>query len=124
MHIKDGGDEPMARNVLFVVQSTFPYLQDERTVSVDFKRVMNSKKVSDHHAIIPTVQIENYHNVQLSDGELKILALISARLCMATAEKYQYRSIKHRRMPRKLSRPISPERLKEVKRSLSASVYP
>jgi DNA topoisomerase-3 len=40
------------------------------------------------------VQIETYHNVQLSDGELKILALISTRLCMATAEKYQYRSIK------------------------------
>ena len=86
--------EDTARNVLSIVQGTFPYLQDERPVSVDFKRVMNSKKVSDHHAIIPTVQIENYHNVQLSDGELKILALISARLCMATAEKYQYRSIK------------------------------
>ena len=80
--------EDTARNVLSVVQSTFPYLQDERPVSIDFKRVMNSKKVSDHHAI------ENYHNVQLSDGELKILALISSRLCMATAEKYQYRSIK------------------------------
>ena len=86
--------EETARNVFSVVQSTFPYLQDERSVSVDFKRVMNSKKVSDHHAIIPTVQIETYHNVQLSDGELKILALISTRLCMATAEKYQYRSIK------------------------------
>ena len=86
--------EDTARNVLSVVQSTFPYLQDERPVSVDFKRVMNSKKVSDHHAIIPTVQIETYHNVQLSDGELKILALISTRLCMATAEKYQYISIK------------------------------
>lgn len=29
-----------------------------------------------------------------------------------------------RRMPRKLSRQTSPERLREVKRSLSASVYP
>ncbi len=86
--------EETARSVLAVVQSTFTYLQDERPVARDFKRVMNSKKVSDHHAIIPTVQIETYHNVQLSDGELKILALISTRLCMATAEKYQYRSIK------------------------------
>ena len=86
--------EETARNVLAVVQSAFSYLQDERPVTRDFKRVMNSKKVSDHHAIIPTVQIETYHNVQLSDGELKILALISTRLCMATAEKYQYRSIK------------------------------
>ena len=86
--------EETARSVLAVVQSTFTYLQDERPVARDFKRVMNSKKVSDHHAIIPTVQIETYHNVQLSDGELKILALISTRLCMATAEKYQYISIK------------------------------
>ena len=86
--------EETARSVLAVVQSTFTYLKDERPVARDFKRVMNSKKVSDHHAIIPTVQIETYHNVQLSDGELKILALISTRVCMATAEKYQYRSIK------------------------------
>ncbi len=34
------------------------------------------------------------------------------------------RELKLRRMPRKLNRPISPERLKEVKRRLSASVYP
>ena len=86
--------EDTARNVLSVVQSTFPYLQDERPVSIDFKRVMNSKKVSDHHAIIPTVQIENMHNVQLSDGEIKVLSLIAVRVCMATAERYQYRSVK------------------------------
>ena len=86
--------EETARSVLAVVQSTFTYLQDERPVARDFKRVMNSKKVSDHHAIIPTVQIENMHNVQLSEGEIKVLSLISTRVCMATAERYQYRSVK------------------------------
>ena len=86
--------EETARSVLAMVQSTYPYLRDERPVTVDFKRVMNSKKVSDHHAIIPTVQIENMHNVQLSDGELKVLALLATRVCTATAERYQYKSVK------------------------------
>lgn len=86
--------EETARSVLAMVQSAFSYLQDERPVTRDFKRVMNSKKVSDHHAIIPTVQIENMHNVQLTEGEIKVLSLIATRVCMATAERYQYRSVK------------------------------
>ena len=86
--------EDTARSVLAMIQSVYPYLKDERPAVVDFKRVMNSKKVSDHHAIIPTVQIENMANVQISDGETKILALLSTRVCAATAEKYQYRSVK------------------------------
>ena len=86
--------EDTARSVLAVVQSTYPWLRDDGQMTVDIRRVMNSKKVSDHHAIIPTVQIENIHNVKLSEGELKVLALLAARICAATSEKYAYKSIK------------------------------
>ena len=83
-----------ARSVLAMVESTFPYLRDDRPREVDIGRVLNSKKVTDHHAIIPTVQIENIHNTDLSEGEMKVLSLLAARIVMATAEKYQYRSVK------------------------------
>jgi len=83
-----------ARSVLAMVESTFPYLKDDRPREVDIGRVLNSKKVTDHHAIIPTVQIENIPNTNLSEGEMKVLSLISVRIMTATAEKYQYRSVK------------------------------
>ena len=86
--------EDTARSVLHMVQSIYPYLRDERPVERDFKRVMDSSKVSDHHAVIPTVQIENIPNMNLSEGERKVLSLIASRLVMATAGKYQYRGVK------------------------------
>ena len=86
--------EETARSVLEMVESTFPYLRDERPRVVDIRHVMNSKKVTDHHAIIPTVQIENIPNTVLSEGEMKVLSLLAARIVTATAEKYQYRSVK------------------------------
>ena len=72
--------EETARNVLEMVESTFPYLRDDRPREVDIRRVMNSKKVTDHHAIIPTVQIENIPNTVLSEGEMKVLSLLAARI--------------------------------------------
>ena len=86
--------EDTARSVLAVIESTYPYLRDDRPWNVDIRRIMNSKKVSDHHAIIPTVQIENIHNIQLSEGEQKVLSLIATRVVTATAERYEYKSVK------------------------------
>ena len=86
--------EDTARSVLAVIESTYPYLRDDRPWNVDIRRIMNSKKVSDHHAIIPTVQIENIHNIQLSEGEQKVLSLLATRVVTATAERYEYKSVK------------------------------
>lgn len=54
----------------------------------DVKRVMDNKKVSDHHAIIPTAEIENARLSELSKGERDILLLAAARLLCATAQKH------------------------------------
>ena len=86
--------EETAKSVLAMIESTYPYLRDDRARTVDIRRTMNSKKVSDHHAIIPTVQIENIHNIQLSEGEQKVLSLLATKVVTATAEKYEYRSVK------------------------------
>lgn len=54
----------------------------------DTKRVMDNKKVSDHHAIIPTAEMESARLSELSRGERDILLLVAARLLCATAQKH------------------------------------
>ena len=51
-------------------------------------RVMDNKKVSDHHAIIPTAGIGACELSELSRGERDILLLVAARLLCATAQKH------------------------------------
>lgn len=50
----------------------------------DVSRVMNNKKVSDHHAIIPTMEIANVDLGNLKNEEQQILFLISIRLLEGT----------------------------------------
>ena len=60
----------------------------------DVKKVLNSKKVSDHHAIIPTMEVAKTDVVSLKDRNRNILYLISARVLTATADSYVYESHK------------------------------
>ena len=63
---------------------------DETTLSVNIGRVLNNKKVSDHHAIIPTLEIEKKENVSLSKDEGRVLYLIVIRLLEAVGEPHRY----------------------------------
>lgn len=60
----------------------------------DVHRVMDSKKVSDHHAIIPTVMIRNSDFSKCTNEEKNILILIAARLICATGKRHVYESVK------------------------------
>ncbi len=60
----------------------------------DIKRVMDSKKVTDHHAIIPTMEIAKADLAAVPEGEMKILSLAANRLLCATGEKHEYESVK------------------------------
>ena len=60
----------------------------------DIKRVLNSKKVTDHHAIIPTVEIALTDLEALPETECKILSLVANRLLCATGEKHLYETVK------------------------------
>ena len=56
----------------------------------DLRRITNNAKVTDHHAIIPTVQLEKQDISALPESEQKILRLVAMRLLSATGEKHTY----------------------------------
>lgn len=55
------------------------------------ERVCNSKEVSDHTAILPTLHAGEQPIVNLPTGELEILKLISRQVLMAVSEDYRYK---------------------------------
>ena len=88
--------DDMEENALLVVgavNSMFPEMSIKGS-EPDIKRILNSKKVSDHHAIIPTVEITNMDLKALPGGEKKILMLIASKLLCASEQEYIYESIK------------------------------
>ena len=56
----------------------------------DIKRITNNAKVTDHHAIIPTVQLEKQDISELPESEQKIIRLVAMRLLFSTGEKHIY----------------------------------
>ena len=57
-----------------------------RKMAVHPKQVINNSKVSDHHAIIPTVNVADAEYGELPSGEQKVLSLITARLLSALGD--------------------------------------
>ncbi len=68
--------------------------EEKLVYSPDIKRVCNSKKVTDHHAIIPTIELENTDLSSLPKTEYMILELIAGRLLCATGNKHEYETVK------------------------------
>jgi len=60
----------------------------------DIKRVLDSRKVTDHHAIIPTMEIAKADLSVVPEGEMKILSLAADRLLCATGEKHEYETVR------------------------------
>ena len=56
-------------------------------------KVLNSKKVSDHHAIIPTMELAKTDLAALPESERNILTLAGARLLMATAAPHTFEAV-------------------------------
>ena len=56
----------------------------------DMERVIDDSKVSDHHAIIPTMEIAHADLDALPSGEREVLMLIAARLLTATAPAHTF----------------------------------
>ena len=55
--------------------------------------LLNSKKVSDHHAVIPTMELEKTDFSLLPESERNILFLAGARLLMASASSHVYETV-------------------------------
>ena len=75
-----------AENMVLAVQMAFDF-GTFPPKDYDVNRVINNCKVTDHHAIIPTAEIQKQDLSKLSQGERDILMLISQRLLCATGEK-------------------------------------
>lgn len=82
-----------AAEVIGAVQARF-LSEGDILPKPDVGRVLDSRKVSDHHAIIPTVQIAHTDVKALPEGEYKVLSLIANRLLCATGKKHLYLSAK------------------------------
>ena len=81
--------EATARQVITIVKrsiSMFSSISNEP----DIRHITNNAKITDHHAVLPTVQLEKQDLAALPESELKILRLVAMRLLSATGEKHIY----------------------------------
>lgn len=83
-----------ALDVITAIYDSTEYIQEHRIASPNIERIMDSTKVTDHHAIIPTVEIRNVKSGTLHQGEEKILELVKNRLICAVADNHLYTSTK------------------------------
>ena len=85
--------EGTAKNV---IEAIFNSLLFEQNImfNPDIKRILNSKKVTDHHAIIPTMEIIKQDLKAIPESEMKLLSLCANRLLCATREKPIYNTTK------------------------------
>ncbi len=88
--------DDMGQTAKGVIEAVFSSLmfEENKASSPDIKRILNSKKVTDHHAIIPTMEIGKADLAALPETERKILSLIANRLLCATGEKHLYETVK------------------------------
>ena len=82
--------EDMAAGLPGLVMDTAVAFGFRGAVPVHGKQVINNKKVSDHHAILPTQSVAGADLSSLPVGEVSILRLIAARLLAAVGEPYRY----------------------------------
>ena len=82
--------EDMEPGLPDLVRQTAAHFGVTGEIPIHAKQVINSKKVSDHHAILPTRSMANADLSSLPAGEAHVLRLIAARLLAAVGEPYRY----------------------------------
>ena len=82
----DMGDK--AAEIFNIIQEAIPEIC--ASLTCDCKKLLNSKKVSDHHAIIPTEVLETTKLEELPEGEKKILQLVAVRFMESIADPTKY----------------------------------
>ncbi len=86
----DMGDT--AAGIIRLLCGKLPFMQGA-ALTPEIARVLDSKKVSDHHAIIPTMELAKVDLSGLPESERNILTLAGARLLMATAAPHIYETV-------------------------------
>ncbi|MCD8214454.1 MAG: DNA topoisomerase 3 [Clostridiales bacterium] len=88
---EDMGDT--ARNIIDIIKERFDIAKTAAN-EPNISAVLDSSKVTDHHALIPTVNIKTADFDKIITTDRQILYLIAERLLTATAERCVYEDIK------------------------------
>jgi len=83
----------MAAGIPALVQTAAGLMGGAMDVPINTGQVVNDKKVSDHHAIIPTAEVAKADLSKLPDAERNILYLTAARLVCSVGDKHLYEAI-------------------------------
>ena len=86
----DMGDT--AAKTVTMLSGKLPFMEGAE-FTPDVSRTLDSSKVSDHHAIIPTMELAKTDLAALPESERNILTLAGARLIFAAAEPYIFEAV-------------------------------
>lgn len=81
-----------AETVIHTLLSKFSFMQGVKLIP-EVTGLLNSKKVSDHYAVIPTMELEKTELSLFPESERNILFLVGARLLMACATYHIYETV-------------------------------
>ena len=81
-----------AAGMVTLLSEKLPFLSG-MDFSTEIGKLLNSKKVSDHHAIIPTRELAKADLSALPESERNILTLAGTRLCMAAAAPHTFEAV-------------------------------
>ena len=81
--------EDMAHSIKSLVAKCTNILAIQE-ITLNIAQIVNNSKVTDHHAIIPTIQIGNTNINNLSPDEKNVLFMICTRLICAVGEKHTF----------------------------------
>ena len=81
-----------AQHLVSDLLGLLPFAQ-ELDLTPEVGRVLNSKKVSDHHAIISTAEFAKQGFAGLAESECKLMNLVCAKLLCAVAAPHEYETV-------------------------------
>ena len=84
--------EQTAAGIVAGIIPILPFMEGA-AFSPEIRRILNSAKVSDHHAIIPTAEFVKQGFSGLADSEKKLLSLVCCKLLCAVAPAHEYEAV-------------------------------
>ena len=87
--------EDMGQTVQHLVSDLLglPSFAQGLALTAEVGRILNSKKVSDHHAILPTSEFVKQGFTGLAESECKLMSLVCSKLLCAIAAPHEYETV-------------------------------
>ena len=81
-----------AQHLVSDLRGLLPFAQG-LDLTPEVGRILNSKKVSDHHAILPTAEFVKQGFAGLAESECKLMNLVCSKLLCAVAAPHEYETV-------------------------------